>query len=46
MFGKIARVAFLFILAVMVVSWAVSISKSSPVEPQSDQPAEPWNIYC
>jgi len=38
MFSKIARGAFLLVLAVMVVSWAMSISKSSPAEPQNDQP--------
>ena len=38
MFGKIARVAFLFLLAVMVVSYAISAGRSSPVEPQDDQP--------
>lgn len=46
MASKIARAAFLFILAATVVSWAVSISKSSPVEPPSEQPAEAWSIYC
>lgn len=34
MIGKIARVAFLVIIAVMVVSWAMSASKSSPAEPR------------
>jgi hypothetical protein len=38
MFGKLARGAFLLILAVMVVSWAVTASKSRPAEPQNDQP--------
>lgn len=37
MFGKLARGAFLVILAVMVVSWAVTASKSTPAEPQNDQ---------
>ena len=37
MFGKLARGAFLVILAVMVVSWAVTASKSKPSEPQDDQ---------
>ncbi len=46
MLSKLARGAFLLILAVMLVSWAVSIGKSSPAEQQSDQTAEPWNIYC
>jgi len=39
MFSKIARGAFLLVLAVMVVSWAMSTSKSSPAEPETDQPA-------
>jgi hypothetical protein len=38
-FGKLARGAFLVILALMVVSWAVSIGKSSPAEPQNEPPA-------
>ncbi len=46
MISKLARGAFLVILAAMVVSWAVSISKSSPVDTQSDQPEAPWSIYC
>jgi hypothetical protein len=37
MFGKLARGAFLVILAVMVVSWAVTASKSKPTEPQNEQ---------
>ena len=37
MFGKLVRGAFLVILAVMVVSWAVTASKSKPAEPQHDQ---------
>ncbi len=40
MAGKLARGAFLVILAVMVVSWAVSISKSSPAEPQNGLPTD------
>lgn len=38
MFGKIARAAFLVGLALMVASWAVSISKSSPAEQQNEEP--------
>ena len=45
MFGKLARGAFLVILAEMVVSWAVTASKSKPAEPQIDQPIEHWDIY-
>jgi len=39
MFGKMARGAFLLVLAVMVVSWALSASKGSQAEPQNDEPA-------
>jgi hypothetical protein len=39
MLSKVARGTFLLILAVMIVSWAMSVgSKSSPVDPESDQP--------
>jgi len=38
MFGKIARGAFLVVLALMVVSWAMSISKSSPADQQNEEP--------
>lgn len=38
MFGKMARGAFLLVLAVMVVSWALAASKGNTAEPQSDQP--------
>ncbi len=37
MFGKMARGAFLLILAVMIVAWAVSVSKSNPAAPQDDR---------
>ena len=37
MLGMLARGAFLVILAVMVVSWAVTASKSKPAQPQDDQ---------
>ena len=37
MIGKLVRGAFLVILAAMVVSWAVTASKSKPAEPQNDQ---------
>lgn len=40
MFSKVARGAFLLILAVMIVSWAVTASKSKPAEPQNDQPLD------
>jgi len=38
MFSKIARGAFLVVLAVMVVSWAVSINKSIPADQQNEEP--------
>ncbi len=40
MFSKIARGTFLLILAVMIVSWAMSVSNSRPVDPESDQPID------
>jgi hypothetical protein len=40
MLGKIARGVFLLVLAVMIVSWAISISDSRPVDPESDQPID------
>jgi hypothetical protein len=45
MLKKMARATFLLTLAVLFVAWAVSLSKSDAQEPQSDQPAAPWNIY-
>lgn len=45
MLSKLARGAFLLFLAVMVVAWAFSADSRTQAEPQSDQPAEPWNIY-
>ncbi|HEY4981870.1 MAG TPA: hypothetical protein VII24_08000 [Pseudolabrys sp.] len=46
MFSKVARGTFLLILAVMVVSWAMSVGKSNPADPQSDQPVEHWDMYA
>ena len=46
MFSKVARGAFLLILAAMVVSWAMSVGKTSPADPQSDQPVERWSMYA
>jgi hypothetical protein len=43
MLPKLARMAFLLVLAGMVVSWAVSASKSKAPEPQTDQPT--WRMY-
>jgi hypothetical protein len=44
MMSKLARAAFLLVLALMVVSWAVSASKSRPAEPQNDQLT--WQMYA
>lgn len=38
MFSKIARGAFLLIVAVMIVSWVMSVNNSSAVEPEPEQP--------
>lgn len=40
MYGKIARGAFLLMLAVMIVSWAMTVSQSRPADPQPDPPYE------
>jgi hypothetical protein len=42
MLGKLLRGAVLFILAVMVVAWAVSASKSRSQEPQNGNQIENW----
>lgn len=46
MFSKMARGTFLLMLAVLVVTWALSFSKSEAQDPQNDWPTEPWSIYC
>lgn len=43
MFGKMARGAFLLVLAVMVVAWAWSANKSSAADPKNDEP--PGRMY-
>ena len=45
MLKRMARATFLLTLAVMVVAWALSLGKSEAQAPQSEQPAEVWNIY-
>ena len=41
MLSKVARGTFLLLLAVMIVSWAMSVSGNSrPVDPENDQPIE------
>jgi hypothetical protein len=36
MIGKLARGAYMLIVAGMVVAWAISPGKSSPAEPTND----------
>lgn len=36
MFRKIAQGAFLLVLAVMIVSWVVSLNNSTPADPETD----------
>jgi hypothetical protein len=38
--SKMARVAVLFILAVMIAAWVLSAGKGSPVEPNTDRPMD------
>ena len=40
--GKLARVAYMLFVAAMIVAWAASASKSSPVEPQHQQVLDDW----
>lgn len=40
MFAKIARAAFLLIVAVMIVSWALSVSNGNAVEPEPKLPTD------
>jgi len=40
MLAKIARGAFLLMLAVMIVSWAMTVSNSKPAEPQPEWPTD------
>jgi hypothetical protein len=44
MFARLARGAYMLIVAVMIVAWAISASKSSPADPQDDQVVVNW--YC
>jgi hypothetical protein len=45
MLGKMARATFLLMLTMMVVAWALSLSKNDAPQPQNDLPDEPWSIY-
>ncbi len=40
MFGKIARGAFLLMLAVMIVSWAMTVTQSKPANPEPEPPSD------
>lgn len=44
MIGRLARGAYMLIVAVMIVAWAVSAGKTSPSEPTDDQPVV-WTWY-
>ena len=44
MVGKIARGAYLFILAGMVAAYALSLAKSDVPKPQNDPPT--WIIFA
>jgi hypothetical protein len=41
-FGRLVRVVYMLFVATMIVAWAASASKSSPVEPQHEQVIENW----
>ena len=40
MLSKLARVAALFILALMIAAWALSVGKGSPAAPDIDPPVD------
>ena len=42
MIGRLARGAYMLIVATMVVIWAMSPGKSSPVEQSTEQPVVYW----
>jgi len=42
MIGRLARGAYLLIVAGMVVAWAMSPGKSAPAEPASSQQVVYW----
>jgi hypothetical protein len=45
MFRKMAKGAYVLFVAAMVVAWALSAGRSSPVEPKDDKPIVwNWNI--
>jgi hypothetical protein len=46
MFSNVGGGTFLLILAAMVVPWAMSVGKTSPADPQNDQPVERWERFA
>ncbi len=44
MLGRLARGAYMLIVAGMIVAWAISATKSSPAEPKTDRQIVMW--YC
>jgi hypothetical protein len=42
MIGRLARGAYMLIVAGMIVVWAISATKSSPAEPKNDQAVVIW----
>ncbi len=42
MLGRLARGAYVLIVAGMVAAWAMTASKSSPAEPTNEQPVITW----
>lgn len=44
MLSKLARGAYILLVGVMVLAWAVSVSKSKPTEPKPDQQTEYWYL--
>jgi hypothetical protein len=44
MLGTIARAAYVITVATLIVAWAMSPGRSTPVEPPKEQPVWQWNI--
>ena len=40
MVGKIARGAYVFVVATMFVAWIISFNKEAPAKPQTGRPAD------
>jgi hypothetical protein len=43
MIGKIARIAFLFILAIMIAAWAIAAVKDEPESQTNEEPI--WIVF-